>query len=64
MLNSSFSVTGTGQGMVTFGAAIRKGQMNQCTDDFEKLTGKKPLTVRYMFENIENYRIGKRKSTD
>lgn len=52
------------EGMVTFGAAIRKGQMNQCTDDFEMLTGKKPLTVRYMFENLENYRIGKRKSTD
>jgi NAD(P)H dehydrogenase (quinone) len=52
------------EGMVTFGAGIRKGQMNHCTDDFEKLTGKKPLTVRYMFENIDNYRIGNRKSTD
>lgn len=52
------------EGMVTFGAAIRKGQMNSCTDDFEMLTGKKPLTVRHMFENIENYRIGKRTPTE
>ena len=51
------------EGMVTFGTAIRRGQMNQCTNDFEKLTGKKPLTVRQMFEDIENFRIGDRTST-
>jgi hypothetical protein len=28
------------------------------------LTGKKPLTVRQMFENLETFRIGDRKSTD
>lgn len=52
------------QGMVTFGAAIRKNQMSQCTDDFEKLTGKKPLTVRHMFEKIEDFRIGSRTSIE
>lgn len=52
------------QGMVTFGAAIRKDQMSQCTNDFEMLTGKKPLTVRYMFEHIDDFRIGSRTSTD
>ena len=52
------------EGMVTFGAAIRKGQMNHCTGDFELLTGRKPLSVRYMFENMEAFRIGNRKSTD
>lgn len=52
------------EGMVTFGAAIRKGQMKHCTGDFEMLTGKKPLTLRAMFENLENYRIGNRTSTD
>ena len=52
------------EGMVTFGAAIRKNQMSQCTDNFETLTGKKPLTVRQMFENLRDYRIGKRTSTD
>lgn len=52
------------EGMVTFGAAIRKDQMSQCTNDFETLTGKKPISVRKMFENLESYRVGKRTSTD
>ena len=40
-------------GMVTFGRAIRLGQMATFTDDFEKLTGQKPMTVKEIFENIE-----------
>jgi NAD(P)H dehydrogenase (quinone) len=51
-------------GMVTVGIAIRKTQMSYCTNDYEMLTGKKPVSVREMFENIESYRIGKRKPTD
>lgn len=51
-------------GMVTFGRAIRLGQMSTFTDDFEKLTGQKPLTVRQMFEDMENHLIGSRTSTD
>jgi NAD(P)H dehydrogenase (quinone) len=51
-------------GMVTVGIAIRKNQMSYCTHDYEMLTGKKPVSVREMFENIESYRIGKRKPTD
>jgi NAD(P)H dehydrogenase (quinone) len=53
-----------GEGMVTFGTAIRKGQMSFCTQDFAVLTGKKPISVREMFENLEKYRIGSRTSTD
>ena len=51
-------------GMVTFGRAIRLGQMNDCTDDFERLTGKKPKSVREVFENLENFRLGGRTATD
>ena len=51
-------------GMVTFGRAIRLGQMATFTNDFEKLTGQKPLTVRQMFEDMENHLIGSRTSTD
>lgn len=51
-------------GMVTFGRAIRLGQMDNCTDDFERLTGKKPKSVREIFEDIENHRIGARTATD
>lgn len=52
------------EGMVTFGAAIRKDQMSYCTGDFEMLTGHKPKSIREMFENIEKYRVGSRTSTD
>jgi len=51
-------------GMVTFGEAIRKNQMNFCTNDFEMLTGKKPLSVKQVFEDLENHTIGNRTSTD
>lgn len=53
-----------GDGMVTFGRAIRLGQMCYCTNDFELLTGKKPQSVREIFADIENHRIGKRTATD
>ena len=52
------------EGMVTFGAAIRKEQMNNCTNDFEMLTDKKPYSVREMFLDLDNFQIGKRVSTD
>lgn len=51
-------------GMVTFGRAIRLGQMSTFTDDFEKLTGQKPMTVRAMFEDMENHLVGQRTSTE
>ena len=51
-------------GMVTFSRAIRLGQMSNCTNDFETLTGKKPKSVRALFENIENHSIGNRTPTD
>ena len=51
-------------GMVTFGRAIRLGQMSTFTNDFEKLTGQKPMTVREMFEDMENHLIGSRTSTE
>lgn len=51
-------------GMVTFGIAIRLDQMSACTNDFELLTGEKPLSVREVFSDIENHAIGARKQTD
>lgn len=45
-------------GMVTAGIAIRKNQMSYCTNDYEMLTGKKPLSVREIFENIVNTGVG------
>ncbi len=51
-------------GMVTFGRAIRLGQMSTFTNDFEKLTGRKPLSVREIFEDMQNHVIGSRTATD
>ncbi len=51
-------------GMVTFAQAIREGKMDTWTDDFEKLTGDKPMTVLYMFENADDFQIGDRHSKD
>lgn len=51
-------------GMVTFAQAIRLGKMDVFTKDFEKLTGEKALTVRYMFEHTDDFQIGERHSKD
>ncbi|MBQ3385552.1 MAG: NAD(P)H-binding protein [Erysipelotrichaceae bacterium] len=51
-------------GMVTFAQAIREGKMDIKTDDFQKLTGCEPVTVREMFADQENYQIGDRHSKD
>jgi len=51
-------------GMVTFGRALRLEQMNACSKDVELLTGRKPLSVRQVFEDLENHRIGSRTSTE
>lgn len=52
------------EGMVTFAQAIREGKMDTFTNDFEKLTGSKALTVRYMFEHSDDFQIGERHSQD
>lgn len=51
-------------GMVTFAQAIREGKMDVHTDDFKKLTGDDPLTVKYMFEHADEFQIGARHSKD
>lgn len=51
-------------GMVTFGRAIRQNQMAVWTDDFEKLTGDKPITVKEIFKHLSDHLIGSRTSTD
>ena len=38
------------EGMVTFGQAIREGYFDVLTDDVERITGRKPRTLRSVFE--------------
>lgn len=52
------------EGMVTFGQAIREGKMDLKTNEFKKLTGSDPLTVKYMFEHSADFQIGDRHSLD
>lgn len=51
-------------GMVTFAQAIREGKMSIHTDDFKKLTGSDPITVKYMFDHNADFQIGERHSKD
>lgn len=51
-------------GMVSAGRAVRLGLMSVFTNDFEELTGQKPMSVRRVFEDIENHKIGERTSVD
>ena len=51
-------------GMVSFGRAIRLGQMAAFTDDFEKLVGRKPMSVREIFGHMDEHLIGTRTSTE
>lgn len=43
--------------MVTFGQAIREGYLEICTDDVEKLTGRKARSVRQMIEENKDMLI-------
>ncbi|MDS0525960.1 NAD(P)H-binding protein [Clostridium sp. SHJSY1] len=52
------------EGMVTFAQAIRLGKMDSFTNDFEKLTGDNPLSVKYMFEHFDDFQVGERHSKD
>ena len=52
------------EGMVTFGEAIRLGKMDNFTDDFKLLTGEEAITVKYMFENADEFQVGERHAED
>lgn len=38
--------------------------LNSFTDNFKELTGQDPLTVKYMFEHIDDFQVGERHSKD
>lgn len=50
--------------MVTFIRAIKLNQMSTFTNDFEELVGRKPVSLKEIFENMESHLIGSRTSTD
>lgn len=50
--------------MVSYGRAIRLGQMNKLTNHVELLTGRPPRTIRQIFMDKENYKLGDRTATE
>lgn len=42
------------EGMVTFGQSIREGYMDVASDDVERVTGRKPRTLRSVFEQYRH----------
>jgi len=42
------------EGMVTFGQSIREGFMDVASDDVERITGRKPRTLRSVFEQYQH----------
>ena len=50
--------------MVSYGRAIRLGQMNKLTNHVELLTGRSPRTIREIFMDKENFKLGDRTATE
>lgn len=61
---SKSPIKATSEGMVTFGTTVRQGYLDVPVSDFSKLTGHKPITVKYMFEHEKDFQLGDRHPTE
>lgn len=61
---SKSPIKATSEGMVTFGTTVREGYLDVPVSDFSKLTGKQPITVKYMFEHEAEFQLGERHPTE
>lgn len=52
------------EGMVTFGTTVTQGYLDVGTSDFSSLTGRQPLSIKYIFENVEDYLLRDRHPTE
>lgn len=50
--------------MVSYGRAIRLDQMSMLTNHVELLTGRAPKTIRQIFRDKENFKLGDRTATE
>lgn len=57
-------IQATSEGMVTFGTTVTQGHLDVDTNDFTSLTGRQPLSIEYIFENINDYLLGDRHTTE
>ncbi|MCO6541107.1 MAG: NAD(P)H-binding protein [Lactobacillus sp.] len=57
-------IKATSEGMVSFGTAIAQNFLDISVNDFPKLTGRQPLSLRYMFEHLDDFQLGQRHPTE
>lgn len=57
-------IQATSEGMVTFGTTVTQGHLDVDTNDFTSLTGRQPLSIEYIFENVNDYLLGDRHTTE
>lgn len=50
--------------MVTFGTTVTQGYLDVPVSDFSSLTGHLPLSIKYIFEHVEDYLLGDRHPTE
>lgn len=65
--NGDFSkspIQATSEGMVTFGTTVTQGYLDVPVSDFSSLTGRLPLSIKYIFEHVEDYLLGDRHPTE
>lgn len=61
---SKSPIQATYEGMVTFGTTVTQGYLDVPVSDFSSLTGHLPLSIKYIFEHVEDYLLGDRHPTE
>ena len=61
---SKSPIKATSEGMVTFGTTVTQGYLDVPVSDFSSLTGRKPLSIQYIFEHVDDYLLGDRHPTE
>lgn len=65
--NGDFSkspIQATSEGMVSFGTCVTQGYLDVNVSDFSSLTGRLPLSIEAVFQDVENYLLGDRHPTE
>lgn len=61
---SKSPIQATSEGMVTFGTTVTEGYLDVPVSDFSSLTGRQPLSLRYVFEHVNDFLLGDRHPTE
>lgn len=65
--NGDFSkspIQATSEGMVSFGTTVTQGFLDVPVSDFVKLTGRRAISVKEMFEHVDEYQLGERHTVE